>query len=93
MFLMADLESTQKITTICTFLVKNIIFWVSYAEKSIFGRKHTSAVPEQHNRFRDKPTIPQKNSCSKVPTVFRNLVFFFDPMCPTPFVSRIFVLR
>ena len=76
MFLMADLESTQKVTPICTFLVKNIIFVVSYIEKSIFGRKHTSAVPEQHNRFRQKPTIPQKNSCSEVPTVYRNLVVF-----------------
>ena len=40
--------------------LKNIIFGASYAEKYILWQKHTSAVPEQQNRFRKKPTIPQK---------------------------------
>ena len=49
-------------------------FWCEPCWKVCFGQKHTSAVPEQQNRFRKKSTVPQQNSCSEVRTVLRNLV-------------------
>ena len=80
LFLVADLESTQKVGSIGTFLSQKRIFDGSYNPNPGFGRNPVFASGEQQTRSRELLTSDSENSGSKVPTVEWNLVFYFDPM-------------
>ena len=57
------------------------------ARKSGFRQKQDFPVDGQINALGDKPTPESENSGRKVPTMNRSNVFFFDPMCATPFLD------
>ena len=76
-FLTADLESTQKVASIATFLAQIYIFGGSYKPNPVFGRNPVFAVREQQTRSREFSRPFSENLGSKVYVVNWNLVFFY----------------
>ena len=79
-FLTADSESAQKVTSVATFLAQKYDFDGSCKPEHVFGRNHVFAVREQQTRSHHFLIPDSENSWSKVPTAKWNLVFYFDPM-------------
>ena len=75
-FLTADSEYTQKVTSIATFLTSKYLFGESYKHNPVFGRNPVFAVREQLTDFHVLLTSDSENSGSKVPEVNWNSVFF-----------------
>ena len=77
-FLIADSESTQKVTSIANFLTWKHLFVASYRLNPVFGRNPVFAVREQLTDFHVLLTPDSENSGSKVPGVNWNSVFFWS---------------
>ena len=95
-FLTADSESTQKVTSIATFLTSKHLFGESYKPNPVFGQNPVFAVREQQPIFRELSRPDSENSGSKVPWVKWNHVFFWFSkytMWDTPFDFFFVILK
>ena len=75
-FLIADSESTQKVTSIAIFLTSKYIFDESYKPNPVFAQNPVFAVREQLPIFRELSRSDSENSGSKAYPPEWNPVFF-----------------
>ena len=75
-FLRADSESTQQVTSVGRILEKTWVFGVSQRRNPVFGQKQDFARSEQLQEFRNFLSANSNSPWSKVPTLERNPVFF-----------------
>ena len=73
-FLIADLESTSKVTSIDILFIIIIDFYGNL----VFGRNLAFAVREQHATVRKKLNPQSGWKCSKYPALLGILLFFFE---------------
>ena len=84
-FLIADSDSTPKVTSIAMFLVSKRLFGESYKPKPVFGQNPVFARCDPWTQFQRYLTPDSETSWSKVPGPKWDPIFFFDPMWDTPF--------
>ena len=75
-FLIADSDSTQKVTSIATFLTQKYVFGGCNEPIHVFRQNHVFADGEQQTRLCELLAPDSENSGSKVPGVGWNSVFF-----------------
>ena len=77
-FLIADSDSTQKVTSIAMFLLSKRLFGENYKPKPVFGQNPVFARCDPWTQFRRKLKPDSEGSWSKVSGHKRSSAFFFE---------------